>query len=93
MRSIEQHLDFDLDLAKSKTNENPIYYLQYAHARVVSVMRQLALKNMDWDLKIAKRRLDLLKTNHEKELMLTLSRFPDALTMAANQHAPQNIVH
>ena len=44
MRSNEQHLDFDLDLATSKTNENPVYYLQYAHARIASVMRELSTK-------------------------------------------------
>ena len=49
MRKCEQHMDFDLDLAKSRSNENPIYYIQYAHARVASVLRQLGDKGLQWD--------------------------------------------
>ncbi len=50
MRKCEQHMDFDLDLAKSQSNDNPVYYIQYAHARVCSVMRQLAEKNLVHDV-------------------------------------------
>ena len=50
MRSHDQPLDFDLELAKSRTNENPVYYIQYAHARVSSVLRQLAAKGFTFDL-------------------------------------------
>ena len=49
MRKCEQHMDFDLDLAKSRSNENPIYYIQYAHARICSVMRELETQGLDWD--------------------------------------------
>src|SRR5210317_1614722 len=49
MRKCEQHMDFDLDLAKSQSSDNPVYYIQYAHARVRSVFRQLAEKNLQWD--------------------------------------------
>src|SRR5260370_9821112 len=49
MRSHDQPLDFDLDLAKSRTNENPVYYIQYAHARVASAMKQLAPRELSFD--------------------------------------------
>ena len=49
MRSHDQHLDFDLDIAKSQSNDNPVFYIQYAHARVASVFRQLAGKSLEWD--------------------------------------------
>ena len=93
MRSNEQHLDFDLDLAKSSNNENPVYYLQYAHARVCSVMRQLDERQLQWDAAIAQQNLGLLATEHEKLLMLALSRFPEIVLAASEQLAPQHIVH
>ena len=49
MRSHEQQLDFDLELAKSRSNENPVYYIQYAHARVASVLKQLAARGLAFD--------------------------------------------
>ena len=49
MRSNDQHLDFDLDVATSQSNDNPVYYIQYAHARIASVFRQLDEKSLDWD--------------------------------------------
>ena len=93
MRSNEQHLDFDLDLAKSSSNENPVYYLQYAHARVCSVMAQLEDRALEWDAAAASEHLHLLTTEHEQALMLALSRFPEVITAAATQRAPQHIVH
>ena len=48
-RSNDQHLDFDLDIAKSESNDNPVYYIQYAHARIASVFRQLAERSLEWD--------------------------------------------
>jgi arginyl-tRNA synthetase len=93
MRANEQHLDFDLDLAKSASNENPVYYLQYAHARVCSVMRQLEEKGYTWDPLAAKENLSLLTEDNERSLMLTLSRFPETVEAAAMQYAPQHVVH
>ena len=49
MRSNDQHLDFDLDIATSQSNDNPVFYIQYAHARVASVFRQLDEKSLQWD--------------------------------------------
>ena len=93
MRSNEQHLDFDLDLAKSSNNENPVYYLQYAHARVCSVMQQLQARGLTWDANIASDNLNRLQEPHEEALMLALTRFPEIVAAAALQRAPQHVVH
>jgi arginyl-tRNA synthetase len=93
MRANEQHLDFDLDLAKSSSNDNPVYYLQYAHARVCSVMRQLEERGLEWDQAEAEANLNLLTEEHERSLMLLLTRFPEVVEAAALQHAPQHVVH
>jgi arginyl-tRNA synthetase len=93
LRSNEQHLDFDLELAKSRSNENPVYYIQYAHARVRSVFRQLAEKGLHWSAAESAAHLALLTTDHERVLMATLGRFPEVIELAAANRAPQNVVH
>jgi len=93
MRSNDQHLDFDLDVAKSQSNDNPVYYIQYAHARVASVFRQLAEKSLQWDEANGRAHLDLLTEPQEKTLMTTLSRYPEVVELAANNRAPQHLVH
>ena len=89
LRSNDQHLDFDLDLAKSRTNENPVYYIQYAHARICSVFRQLEEQGLGHR---ADPSLAPLVEDHEKTLMGTLSRYPEIVGLAAANRAPQNIV-
>jgi arginyl-tRNA synthetase len=93
LRSNDQHLDFDLELAKSRSNENPVYYIQYAHARVRSVFRQLVEKGMPWAIEDAIEALPLLRSDHERVLMATLGRYPEVIELAAANRAPQNIVH
>ena len=93
MRSNDQHLDFDLELAKSRSNDNPVYYIQYAHARVASVFRQLAEKSLKWDADNGKAALDRLTEDHEAALMSMLDRFPEVIDLAANNRAPQHLVH
>ncbi|HRP34324.1 MAG TPA: arginine--tRNA ligase, partial [Gammaproteobacteria bacterium] len=93
LRSNDQHLDFDLELAKSRSNENPVYYIQYAHARVRSVFRQLVEKGLEWSADEAVTHLRLLKTDQERVLMASLGRFPEVVELAAANRAPQNIVH
>ena len=93
MRSNDQHLDFDLELAKSHSNDNPVYYIQYAHARVASVFRQLEEKSLDWDQASGLDNLALLGEIHEKALMSTLSKYPEIIELAANNRAPQHLVH
>lgn len=90
-RSNDQHLEFDLELAKSRSNDNPVYYVQYAHARVVSMLARLseqagALADpQDADLAA-------LTEPEETALMTTLSRFPEIVELAAANRAPQQIV-
>ena len=93
MRSNDQHLDFDLELAKSRSNDNPVYYIQYAHARVASVFRQLAEKSLDFDEANGISNFGLLKETHERALMTSLSRYPEIIELAATNRAPQHLVH
>jgi arginyl-tRNA synthetase len=93
MRSNEQHLDFDMELAKSRSNDNPVYYIQYAHARVASVFRQLADKSFEYDEAAGTTALSRLTESHEKALMSSLSRYAEVIELAANNRAPQHLVH
>ncbi len=93
MRSNDQHLDFDLELAKSRSNDNPVYYIQYAHARIASVFRQLEEKGLHWDSADGRKHLAALVEAQEKILMTTLSRYPEILELAASARAPQHLVH
>ena len=93
MRSNDQHLDFDLDVATSQSNDNPVYYIQYAHARVASVFRQLDEKSLAWDEANGRARLELLVEPQEKALMTMLSRYPEVIELAASNRAPQHLVH
>jgi len=87
LRKSDQHLDFDLDLAKSQTNENPVYYIQYAHARVCSVLAQ-------WDGEdeaLQKADLALLDNPHELAVAAKLGEFPEVVEAAARDLAPHVI--
>src|SRR5699024_1209030 len=91
MRSNEQHLDFDLELAKSRSNDNPVYYIQYAHARVCSVDRQLAERGRAFTHEAAD--LSRLTTEHEQRLITTLSRFVEVVASSAREYAPHTLAH
>ena len=91
MRSNEQHLDFDLELAKSKSNENPVYYIQYAHARIASVLRQLKEQSLDHDKDNGSSNLDLLSTKKERNLMVALSKYSEVINTAAKNHSPHSL--
>jgi arginyl-tRNA synthetase len=87
LRKSDQHLDFDLDLAKSQTNENPVYYIQYAHARVSSVLAQ-------WggdEAQLARADLAPLAGERELALCARLAEFPEAVDNAARDYAPHAI--
>jgi arginyl-tRNA synthetase len=92
MRRSEQHMDFDLKLATSKSNENPVFYVQYAYARVCSVLRQLDEKNLERDLFLGMANLTLLTEEHETDLLGTLTRYPEALERAALQYEPHQLI-
>ena len=93
MRSNDQHLDFDMELAKSRSNDNPVYYIQYAHARVASVFRQLEEKSLTYQQADGVSAFDRLNETHEKALMSSLSRYPEIIELAASNRAPQHLVH
>ena len=93
MRKCEQHLDFDLDLAKSKSNENPVYYIQYAHARVCSVFRELNEKGFVFDENVGLKSIALLENSHEKTLLSTLVRYPEVVEAAALNYEPHHLPH
>ena len=93
MRKCEQHLDFDLDLAKSQSNDNPVYYIQYAHARVCSVLRQLKEKNLAHDIANGEANLSLLTETHETGLIKKLNQYADTLESAALKSEPHLMVH
>ena len=93
MRKCEQHMDFDLDLAKSESNENPVYYVQYAHARILSVFRQLAEKKMTYDQVAGLAHLSLLTEEHELQLLRTLTRYQEVVLMAAEQYEAHLLTH
>jgi len=88
MRKHEQHVDFDLELAKSQSNENPVYYVQYAHARICSVFRQAAERGMDFKESIGLNQLEKLTTEQERQLLNTLARYPDIVLDAALAYEP-----
>ncbi len=88
MRRCEQHMDFDLDLAKSQSADNPVYYVQYAHARVASVLRQAAEKGIVVEPTPGTLNLDRLGEEHERALLRTLSRYPEVVEAAALDEEP-----
>jgi len=93
MRSHDQHLDFDLDLAKSQSNENPVYYIQYAYARICSVLRNLEQMNEAHNQAIGEAALRLLTQPHEIDLLRELSRYPEIIEAAARLRTPHLLAH
>jgi arginyl-tRNA synthetase len=91
MRKAEQHMDFDLDLAREQSSDNPVYYLQYAHARICSVQRQCAEKGITSDF--ANVQLARLDNAHEQALIKQLSLFPERVEVAALRREPHQVVN
>ena len=91
LRKSEQHMDFDLDLAKSKTNENPVFYIQYAYARICSVFRQVNEKGLK--LNLAEANLSLLTEDIEKNILRELSRYKSVIESAAIQYEPHQLAY
>ncbi|MGH8402823.1 MAG: arginine--tRNA ligase, partial [Gammaproteobacteria bacterium] len=87
-RKSDSQLTFDIDLARARTNENPVYYIQYAHARIASVFRQLTEKGFAWDAENGKKNLAKLTQSHEEALLVNLSRFPEMVDTAARNLEP-----
>lgn len=90
-RAPSSQLTFDIDLALSQSNDNPVYYIQYAHARTRSVMRKLAEQGWEWDTKQALEQLDNLVEDQEKALLRRLDRYPEVVATAARDLEPHTV--
>jgi arginyl-tRNA synthetase len=88
MRRCEQHMDFDLDLAKSQSADNPVYYVQYANARVESVLRQAADRGIVLEPTAGTTNLERLTEDHEQALLRSLARYPEVVETAAMNEEP-----
>ena len=93
MRSLDTQLDFDLDLAKSHSNENPVYYIQYAHARIYSIYHQAKEAGVNLDMDWSDVHWDTLKDDQELELIKKMAAFPEEVQRAARERAPHRIAH
>ena len=91
MRKADQHMDFDLDLAREQSSDNPVYYLQYAHARICSVKRQCDQKGLSLSLQEAN--LNRLENSHEQQLIKQLSLYPERVQDAAMRREPHIVVN
>lgn len=93
MRKCEQHLDFDLDLATSQSNENPVYYIQYAHARICAILRQAKEKGMDIKPSNQDANLKYLVDKCEINLIKKLAEYPELLATAAELAEPHQLTY
>ncbi|OGV31402.1 MAG: arginine--tRNA ligase [Legionellales bacterium RIFCSPHIGHO2_12_FULL_35_11] len=93
MRKSEQHMDFDLNLAKSESSDNPVYYIQYAHARISSVLRQMTERALNLDFEKGLQAIYLLNKEHELDLISILSRYPEIIISAAKFREPHQIAY
>jgi arginyl-tRNA synthetase len=93
MRSHDQPLDFDLELAKSRTNENPVFYIQYAHARVASVTKELGVRALTFDRAEGLANVGLLTGEQEQAVLQSLARYSEVIELAAVNRAPHAVVH
>jgi arginyl-tRNA synthetase len=91
MRKADQHMDFDLDLARDQSSDNPVYYLQYAHARICSVKRQCEEKGLKLSLESAN--LNRLDNSHEQQLIKQISLYPERVLSAAKRREPHIVVN
>lgn len=90
-RARTSQLTFDIDLALAQTNDNPVYYIQYAHARACSVMRKLAEQGLDWSPDTGLDSLERLTEEQEKAILQRLDRFPELVGIAAERAEPHSI--
>jgi arginyl-tRNA synthetase len=93
MRKCEQHMDFDLDLARSQSSDNPVYYVQYAHARICSVLQQAAEQQISIAADAGAAEYQRLNEAHETGLLTSLSRYPEVVEAAAVNAEPHLLTH
>jgi len=92
-RAPSSQLTFDIDLALSQSNDNPVYYIQYAHARACSVMRKLAEQDRDWRAETALQHLGQLTQENEKALLRSLDHYPEVVANAAQNSEPHAVAN
>ncbi|WP_097462320.1 arginine--tRNA ligase [Mangrovitalea sediminis] len=92
-RKAEQHMDFDLDLAKSESKDNPVYYIQYAHARICSIQRKLEEAGDVVSTEQLIGAVDALNLDEERDLAGLLARYPEVLAQSASQLEPHQLTH
>ena len=92
-RSPEQHLEFDIDLARSQSADNPVYYLQYAHARVCSMQRELDQRGLSYDQEAGLQALSSLPEPNAEDLAKRLGAWPEAVASAARNRAPHQLTY
>jgi arginyl-tRNA synthetase len=92
-RAATSQLTFDIDLALSKSNENPVYYIQYAHARICSVQRKAAEQFDTWTAKSGLAHLDKLNQDEEQALALVLSKYPEVVAGATKRLEPHAVAN
>lgn len=90
-RRADSQLTFDIDLALQKSNENPVYYIQYAHARMCSALQQATIKSTPWQLEQGLENLDQLTSKTETELLKIIAAYPECVENSARDLAPHNI--
>ena len=90
LRQADSHFDFDLDLAVEQSNDNPVFYVQYAHARICSILSRLEEEGISLK-KTADVNLSLLKEEEEKELIKMLAKYPEELALAAKTYDPTRL--
>lgn len=90
MRSLDSQLDFDLDLATKKSNDNPVYYIQYAHARIMSIFRQAAENGLKLTDSV---NVELLTDESELDLIKRIEEYPEEIERAARDYAPHRIAN
>lgn len=92
-RKCEQHLDFDLELAKSSSKDNPVYYIQYAHARICSVLRKTEQAGVAFNQMLGLKNVQLLTTEHEQSLIKKLAYYPEMIERAAKAYEPHQVAN
>ncbi|MDV2080210.1 arginine--tRNA ligase [Marinobacter xestospongiae] len=92
-RRVDSQLTFDIDLARSQTNENPVYYIQYAHARICSVLRKLAAEGVERGWNQCQGDLARLTLDEEKELANQLARYPELIANSTATREPHHLTH
>lgn len=92
-RAPSSQLTFDIDLARSQSNDNPVYYIQYAHARICSILRKMNEQNLEWNQANGLAKLELLTEDQEKLLANSLARFSEVIKVAGENNTPHQVAN